>query len=248
MACARVNFRPIAWHRASPGSWLGHPVVVPCCRGDAARSTCLCAEQLFINNNKDSCDGDRAEGQNRFQYSNNNITIYYYYYNSFVFVRTALVHFAVYALVYCAIVHGSPHTSIIIILLYWNFWIDFPFFRRCCPVPRSSHETNATVDRPHRRRRRRRLSILRSAVAPCGRRTLWTAVPWWTRSTTSSGGPGARRRWCTSRRPTPMTCTLMSESSSCSCSSRTTWAHIGWSHGFSSTSTPAYLSMSECNV
>lgn len=66
------------------------------CSGGAVRRTCLCAEQLFINNNKDSCDGDRAVGRDRFRYIvliilPFTIFHYYYYYNSFAAVLVSYV-------------------------------------------------------------------------------------------------------------------------------------------------------------
>lgn len=98
-------------------------------RGGAARRTCLCAEQLFVNNNKDSCDGDRAEGRDRFQYSNNNITICHL---SLLLQQFRFRMRCISALRFTLLtdftrttsLHTSPHTSIIIILYYWTY---FPF-------------------------------------------------------------------------------------------------------------------------
>ncbi|KAL5244329.1 hypothetical protein ACI65C_011739 [Semiaphis heraclei] len=81
-------------------------------RGGAARRTCLCAEQLFMNNNKDSCDGDGAEGRVGF---------------SICLVHNVLrLRFrpAAYAQG-TTVLYTSSHSLIIRILRYW---IYFPFF------------------------------------------------------------------------------------------------------------------------
>lgn len=175
-------------------------------------------------------------------------TIYHYYYNSFIFVRAPLLRFAVYALVcsvWAQLSARVDHNNFVVLgfgFIFRFFGVIVSYYAR--PMRRTPllivHFEDVAAAVGYR--------FWGSAVAPWGQRTLWTAVPWWTHSTTSSGGPGARRRRYTSRRPTPMTCTFVSESSSCLYSSRTTWALIGWSRGFLLTSTPAYLFMSECNA